>query len=71
MGRNILIAGAGVAGLTLAYWLVRAGITPIVVETSAELRTGGYMVDFWGTSRVSSLRPEIHGTLSVACAFRY
>jgi 2-polyprenyl-6-methoxyphenol hydroxylase-like FAD-dependent oxidoreductase len=45
---KILIVGAGVAGPTLAYWLVRAGHEVTLVERAPELRRGGYMVDFWG-----------------------
>lgn len=45
---KILIVGAGIAGPTLAYWLQRAGYEPTLVERSPELRTGGYIVDFWG-----------------------
>ncbi|HEY2379123.1 MAG TPA: FAD-binding domain [Gemmatimonadaceae bacterium] len=45
---NILIAGAGIAGPTLAYWLQRAGYEPTLVERAPELRRGGYLVDFWG-----------------------
>jgi 2-polyprenyl-6-methoxyphenol hydroxylase-like FAD-dependent oxidoreductase len=46
--RTALISGAGVAGPTLAYWLIRAGVTPTVVEQEPALRTGGYVIDFWG-----------------------
>jgi 2-polyprenyl-6-methoxyphenol hydroxylase-like FAD-dependent oxidoreductase len=45
---NILIVGAGIAGPTLAYWLLRAGHTPTLVERAPELRPGGYVIDFWG-----------------------
>ncbi len=45
---KILISGAGIAGPTLAYWLTRYGLTPTLVETSSTLRTGGYVIDFWG-----------------------
>ena len=45
---NILISGAGVAGPTLAYWLNRYGLNPTIVETAPALRTGGYIIDFWG-----------------------
>lgn len=45
---QILISGAGVAGPTLAYWLDRAGHTPIIVERASEFRAGGYVIDFWG-----------------------
>ncbi len=46
--RTALISGAGIAGPTLAYWLIRAGVTPTVVEREPTLRTGGYVIDFWG-----------------------
>ena len=45
---RILIAGAGVAGPTLAYWLLQHGLTPTLVESAPRLRTGGYIIDFWG-----------------------
>ena len=46
--KNILIAGAGIAGPTLAFWLKAAGFAPTLVERAPTLRTGGYVVDFWG-----------------------
>ena len=46
--RTALISGAGVAGPTLAYWLLRAGVTPTVIEHAPGLRSGGYVIDFWG-----------------------
>lgn len=46
--RNVLIAGAGIAGPTLAYWLMRYGFQPTLVEVAPSLRAGGYMIDFWG-----------------------
>jgi 2-polyprenyl-6-methoxyphenol hydroxylase-like FAD-dependent oxidoreductase len=45
---RILIAGAGIAGPTLAYWLARSGFTPTLIEHAPAPRTGGYMLDFWG-----------------------
>src|SRR5690349_184323 len=45
---RILISGAGIAGSTLAYWLARYGMTPTLVERAPRLRTGGYVIDFWG-----------------------
>jgi len=45
---NILISGAGIAGPTLAYWLAQFGFVPTIVERSPRLRTGGYVIDFWG-----------------------
>ena len=46
---KILISGAGIAGPTLAYWLQRYGMEPTIVEEAPALRTGGYIIDFWGT----------------------
>jgi 2-polyprenyl-6-methoxyphenol hydroxylase-like FAD-dependent oxidoreductase len=46
--RSVLICGAGIAGPALAYWLLRYGFTPTLVERTAALRTGGYLIDLWG-----------------------
>jgi len=46
--REVLISGAGVAGPTLAYWLLQNGMKPVIVERSPAFRAGGYIVDFWG-----------------------
>jgi len=45
---RVLISGAGIAGPTLAYWLARYGFQPTIVERAPKLRTGGYIIDFWG-----------------------
>jgi 2-polyprenyl-6-methoxyphenol hydroxylase-like FAD-dependent oxidoreductase len=45
---KILISGAGLAGPTLAFWLQQHGFEPTIVERAPRLRTGGYIVDFWG-----------------------
>ncbi|WP_394552473.1 FAD-dependent monooxygenase [Agromyces sp. MMS24-JH15] len=50
MNQRILISGASVAGLTLAYWLARLGFAPTVVERAPDLRTGGNGVDIRGRS---------------------
>lgn len=47
-GGSVLISGAGVAGPALAWWLLRAGFTPVLVEAAPAARGGGYMIDFWG-----------------------
>jgi 2-polyprenyl-6-methoxyphenol hydroxylase-like FAD-dependent oxidoreductase len=43
-----LISGIGVAGPTLAFWLLKRGFEPVLVERAPGLRTGGYIIDFWG-----------------------
>ncbi|HEX5265114.1 MAG TPA: FAD-binding domain [Phenylobacterium sp.] len=45
---KIAISGIGVAGPTLAYWLLRGGQAPTLIESAPRLRTAGYMIDFWG-----------------------
>jgi 2-polyprenyl-6-methoxyphenol hydroxylase-like FAD-dependent oxidoreductase len=46
--KTVLISGAGIGGPTLAYWLHAAGFEPTLVERAPRLRTGGYVIDFWG-----------------------
>ncbi len=45
---RVAVSGAGIAGPTLAYWLQRCGHQPTLIEKSPQLRTGGYVIDFWG-----------------------
>src|SRR5664279_1086980 len=45
---KVAICGAGVAGPTLAYWLDKAGIQSTIIERAPTLRSGGYVLDFWG-----------------------
>jgi 2-polyprenyl-6-methoxyphenol hydroxylase-like FAD-dependent oxidoreductase len=45
---RIVINGLGVAGPTLAYWLKKSGHDVLLVEQAPRLRTGGYIIDFWG-----------------------
>lgn len=45
---KVLIVGAGIAGPSLAYWLLRTGHEPTLVERAPELRRGGYVIDCWG-----------------------
>ncbi len=48
-GGNVLISGAGIAGLTLAILLKERGYQPLVVERDESMRSEGYMMDFFGT----------------------
>src|ERR1700684_2710037 len=48
--RDVLISGAGVAGLALAYWLRRLRFTPGAVERGAAPRDGGQAVDLRGAA---------------------
>jgi len=45
---RIVINGAGIAGPALAYWLLESGHEVLLVEESPRLRSGGYVIDFWG-----------------------
>ncbi len=47
---TILISGVGIAGPALAYWLVRRGHRPVLIERMPELRVGGHAVDIRGTA---------------------
>ena len=46
---KILISGAGIAGLTLAYLLKQSGHDCTIVEKSPTIRTEGYIIDFGGS----------------------
>ncbi|AIT27702.1 FAD binding domain protein [Bordetella holmesii 44057] len=58
-----VIAGAGVAGLSNAWWLTQAGWRVVVVERAADLRDGGYMMGLSGpglhTARNMGLVPAL------------
>src|SRR4051812_13291625 len=62
---DVLISGAGIAGLTTAYWLHQRGITVTVVERADTIRDGGYKVDIRGTAvevvRRMGLLDEVRG----------
>lgn len=47
--KNVLISGAGISGLTLAYWLHKWGFSPTIVEKRPDLHDRGYMIDFYGS----------------------
>ncbi len=63
MAPSVLISGAGVAGPALAYWLNRYGFATTLVEIAPALRSGGYVIDFWGVgydiAGLMGLLPEI------------
>ncbi|OBJ44974.1 FAD-binding domain [Mycobacterium colombiense] len=63
---KIGIVGAGIAGPTLTYWLSRYGHEPTLIEKAPQLRTGGYVVDFWGggytVAERMGLTAELHAT---------
>ena len=63
---NILISGAGPAGLTVAYWLKRYGFTPTIVERAPALVVGGYKIDVRGSALEVLKRMGIHDEVAAA-----
>ncbi|TCO59542.1 FAD-dependent monooxygenase [Actinocrispum wychmicini] len=51
VNRTVLIAGAGIGGPALAFWLRRHGFTSTVVEVAPAPRPGGHAVDLRGAGR--------------------
>lgn len=62
--RQILIAGAGIAGPVLAWWLEHWGFEPTLIEQAPAPRSGGTIIDFWGAGwevmERMGLAPELH-----------
>lgn len=63
---RVLISGAGIAGLTVAYWLRRYGFTLTIVERAPSLLTGGYKIDVRGTALQVLKRMGIHDAVVAA-----
>jgi 2-polyprenyl-6-methoxyphenol hydroxylase-like FAD-dependent oxidoreductase len=49
--KNVLISGAGIAGPVLAWWLVRYGFRPVIIERWPQLRSGGQNIDISGAAQ--------------------
>jgi 2-polyprenyl-6-methoxyphenol hydroxylase-like FAD-dependent oxidoreductase len=63
---RVLISGAAIAGLTVAYWLRRYGYTPTIVERAQSLLTGGYKIDVRGTALQVLRRMGIYNAVVAA-----
>lgn len=63
-----IICGAGIAGLTLAWWLERDGWDVLLVEHAPDRRSGGYMMDFFGPGFDVAERMGLLGDLRRAAA---
>jgi 2-polyprenyl-6-methoxyphenol hydroxylase-like FAD-dependent oxidoreductase len=63
---RVLISGAGIAGLTAAYWLRCYGFAPTIVERAPSLPTGGYKIDVRGTALQVLRRMGIHDDVVAA-----
>ncbi|GAA2795318.1 FAD-dependent monooxygenase [Crossiella cryophila] len=61
--RSVLISGASVAGLSLAYWLRHHGFQPTLVERAPAPRSGGQAIDIRGTAREVVTRMGIMDTI--------
>jgi 2-polyprenyl-6-methoxyphenol hydroxylase-like FAD-dependent oxidoreductase len=57
--KTVLISGAGIAGPTLAFWLRAAGLQPTLVEHPPTLRSGGFVIDFWGLAHEIAERMDL------------
>ncbi|MFW5416277.1 FAD-dependent monooxygenase [Nocardiopsis sp. CNT-189] len=64
--RTVLIAGAGIAGPALAYWLRERGFAPTVAERAPALRTGGWAIDVRGTATEVAARMGLAGAVRAA-----
>ncbi len=60
---RVAINGMGIAGPTLAYWLRRSGHDPVLFEKAPAVRSGGYLIDFWGLGYEIAERMGIISTL--------
>jgi 2-polyprenyl-6-methoxyphenol hydroxylase-like FAD-dependent oxidoreductase len=60
---RVLISGAGIGGPTLAFWLRQAGFEPTLIEHAPALRTGGYVIDFWGLGYEIAERMDLAGEI--------
>jgi 2-polyprenyl-6-methoxyphenol hydroxylase-like FAD-dependent oxidoreductase len=63
---NVLISGAGPAGLTTAYWLRRYGYRPTIVERAPSLLVGGYKIDVRGAALEVLRKMGVHDAVVAA-----
>jgi 2-polyprenyl-6-methoxyphenol hydroxylase-like FAD-dependent oxidoreductase len=63
VSKQVLIAGASVAGPALAFWLHRYGFEVTIVERAPTIRPGGYAVDFRGTATQVLARMGLTGAV--------
>jgi 2-polyprenyl-6-methoxyphenol hydroxylase-like FAD-dependent oxidoreductase len=63
---NVLISGAGPAGLTAAYWLRRYGWSPTIVERAPSLLVGGYKIDVRGAALEVLRQMGVHDAVVAA-----
>ncbi|MBL7262156.1 FAD-dependent oxidoreductase [Paractinoplanes lichenicola] len=61
--QRVLISGAGISGLTTAYWLDRYGFRVTVIEKAPAPRPGGHALDVRGPGLEVAARMGLLGTL--------
>jgi 2-polyprenyl-6-methoxyphenol hydroxylase-like FAD-dependent oxidoreductase len=69
MKNTVLIAGASIAGLTIAYWLNHYGYNVTIVEISSGLRKGGASIDVRDEALVVAERMGILDKITTAVQF--
>jgi 2-polyprenyl-6-methoxyphenol hydroxylase-like FAD-dependent oxidoreductase len=62
-GPRVLVSGASISGLTLAYWLARYGFAVTMVERAPHLRPGGHALDVRGPALEVAERMAVLGTM--------
>ncbi|MDC0711691.1 FAD-dependent monooxygenase [Stigmatella sp. ncwal1] len=60
---RVLVSGASISGLTIAYWLVRYGFAVTMVERAPHLRPGGHALDVRGPALEVAERMAILGAM--------
>ncbi|WP_191984317.1 FAD-dependent monooxygenase [Amycolatopsis eburnea] len=63
MRKRALVVGLGIAGMSAAIGLRRAGWTPVIVERAPERRTGGYFIGLFPSGRQAAADLGIVGHL--------
>lgn len=64
MTKHAIIVGAGVAGLSAAWWLGKAGWQSIIIERAQSLRDGGHMMSLSGPGHETARRMDLLGLLA-------
>lgn len=64
MSRRVLISGAGIAGLTAAYWMHHYDWEVTILEKSPELRRGEFVIDFAGTGWDVATKMGLEGPIN-------
>lgn len=65
--QKVLISGAGIAGISTAWWMNKTGYKVTVVEMAPLFRTGGAAVDIRGAAIDVVKRMDIYEQLKAAC----